>query len=139
GAGGPGAALARHADIDLISFTGSSQTGKQLLVASGESNMKRLILECGGKSPNIVFDDCPDLEGVANAIVSRAFWNQGQVCTASSRLLLQGGIKDRLLPLIVEKCAALTPGDPLDATSRFGALVSGAHQRKVLDYLESGM
>jgi len=137
--GGPiGAALAHHRDVDLITFTGSTQTGKRLLIASGESNMKRLILECGGKAPNIVCDDCPDLEGVADAIVARAFWNQGQVCTASSRLLIQDSIKDRLLPLILARVSALGPQDPLEAESKFGPLVSAGHRRKVLDYIEDG-
>jgi len=138
GASAVGAALTQHRDVDLISFTGSTQTGKQLLIASGESNMKRLILECGGKAPNIVFDDCPDLDGVADAIVARAFWNQGQVCTASSRLLIQDSIKVKLLSLIVQKCSSLNPQDPLKADSTFGALVSETHQRKVLGYIESG-
>jgi acyl-CoA reductase-like NAD-dependent aldehyde dehydrogenase len=92
-----GAALSHHRDVNLISFTGSSQTGKQLLVAAGKSNMKRLVLECGGKAPNIVFEDCPDIPAVVDAILARAFWNQGQVCTASSRLLLHQGIAEQLM------------------------------------------
>ena len=89
--GGPqvGVALAHHRHIDLLTFTGSSNTGKALLIAAGESNMKKLILECGGKSPNIVFNDSPNLDAMADAIVARAYRNQGQVCTASSRLLIQ--------------------------------------------------
>jgi acyl-CoA reductase-like NAD-dependent aldehyde dehydrogenase len=138
GAGALGSALARHHDVDLVSFTGSSATGKRLLIASGESNMKRLILECGGKAPSIVFDDCPDLDGVAAGIVKRAFWNQGEVCTASSRLLLQESIKEKLLPLIVEKTAALDPQDPLRAESKFGALVSHGHRLKVQAYIARG-
>lgn len=133
-----GEELSRHPDVDLVSFTGSSQTGRRLLIASGESNMKRLILECGGKSPNIVFDDCPDLEAAANAVVRRAFWNQGQVCTASSRLLIQASVKDDLLPLIVQKSMALGLGDPLDPDTQFGPLVSKAHQLKVTEYIRSG-
>jgi acyl-CoA reductase-like NAD-dependent aldehyde dehydrogenase len=138
GAGLVGSALARHRDVDLITFTGSSHTGKRLLIASGESNMKRLILECGGKAPNIIFDDSPNLEGVADAIVARAFWNQGQVCTASSRILIQDSIKNELLPLIIKKAAALNPQDPLKAESKFGALASEAHRQKVLGYIDSG-
>jgi acyl-CoA reductase-like NAD-dependent aldehyde dehydrogenase len=133
-----GSALALHRDVDLLTFTGSSRTGKKLLVASGESNMKRLILECGGKAPNIVFDDCPDLEAVAEGIVARAFWNQGQVCTASSRLLVQSSIKDELLQIIIQKASSLSPGDPLQPGTTFGAMVSQEHQRKVLSYVESG-
>lgn len=133
-----GSAVASHRDVDLLTFTGSSRTGKKLLVASGESNMKRLILECGGKAPNIVFDDCPDLQAVAEGIVARAFWNQGQVCTASSRLLVHSSIKDELLQIIIQKASSLSPGDPLQPATTFGAVVSQEHQRKVQSYVESG-
>lgn len=138
--GGPGvgAALAHHLDVDLVSFTGSTHTGKKLLIASAQSNMKRMLLECGGKAPNIVFDDCPPLDLVADAIVARAFWNQGQVCTASSRLLIQAGIKDELLRLLVRKTSALVPGDPLNIETKFGALVSQDHQKKVMGYIRAG-
>jgi acyl-CoA reductase-like NAD-dependent aldehyde dehydrogenase len=132
-----GAALAKHPDVNLVSFTGSSQTGKRLMIAAGESNMKRLILECGGKAPNIVFNDSPNLEAVADAVVARAFWNQGQVCTASSRLLVHAGIKNDLMPLIIQRVRALIPADPLDPKTKFGALVSMGHQQKVLDHIES--
>jgi acyl-CoA reductase-like NAD-dependent aldehyde dehydrogenase len=100
--------------------------------------MKRLVLECGGKAPNIVFEDSPDLKAVAEAVVGRAFWNQGQVCTASSRLLIQESISEKLLPLVIERCAALKLGDPLDPKTRFGAVVSREHRQKVLGYIESG-
>jgi acyl-CoA reductase-like NAD-dependent aldehyde dehydrogenase len=138
--GGPqvGAALARHCGVDLLTFTGSSLTGSRLMVAAGESNMKRLILECGGKAPNIVFDDCPDLAAVADSVVRRAFWNQGEVCSASSRLLVHRPIKDALLRLIVEKTVALVMGDPLQAETQFGALVSAPHREKVLRYIGAG-
>jgi acyl-CoA reductase-like NAD-dependent aldehyde dehydrogenase len=133
-----GAALAHHQDVDMISFTGSSRTGKRLLVAAGESNMKRLLLECGGKAPNIVFNDAPDLGAVATGIIARAFWNQGQVCTASSRLLVQQDIREELMRLLIERAAALHPGDPLKEPTTFGALVSAAHREKVLGYIGSG-
>jgi acyl-CoA reductase-like NAD-dependent aldehyde dehydrogenase len=133
-----GAALARHQDVDMITFTGSSRTGKLLLVAAGESNMKRLMLECGGKAPNIVFADAPDLAAVADGIIARAFWNQGQVCTASSRLLVQEDIKDALLGLVIERASVLQPGDPLKEQTTFGALVSNGHREKVLGYIASG-
>jgi acyl-CoA reductase-like NAD-dependent aldehyde dehydrogenase len=138
--GGPdiGSALAHHCDVALVSFTGSTRTGKQLLIASGNSNMKRLILECGGKAPNIVFDDSPDLEAIADAVVNRAFWNQGQVCTASSRLLVHEGIKKALMPLIIERTAALLPRDPLDPTATYGALVSRKHCQRVWDFIDIG-
>jgi acyl-CoA reductase-like NAD-dependent aldehyde dehydrogenase len=138
GAGNVGAQLSRHADVDMVTFTGSSRTGKALLVASGESNMKRLMLECGGKAPNIVFADAPDLAAVADGVVARAFWNQGEVCTASSRLLVHEDIKDELLLLVIARAAALAPGDPLKADTRFGALVSAGHKEKVLGYVADG-
>jgi acyl-CoA reductase-like NAD-dependent aldehyde dehydrogenase len=136
GGGMLGGALAHHSDVDLVTFTGSTATGKQLLIASGQSNMKRLVLECGGKAPNIVFEDCPNLAAVADGVVARAFWNQGQVCTASSRLLVQESIRDELLGLIVSNTSALEMGDPLLSDTRFAALVSREHQRKVMNYID---
>jgi len=133
-----GAALANHRDIDLLSFTGSTATGKRLLVAAGESNMKKVILECGGKAPNIVFEDCPDLDAVAAAVIARAFWNQGQVCTASTRLLVQESVKENLLSLIKEKTHFYVPGDPLLAETRLGAVISADHARKIRGYVELG-
>jgi acyl-CoA reductase-like NAD-dependent aldehyde dehydrogenase len=133
-----GNALALHRDVDLIAFTGSTATGKRLLIASGESNMKRLVLECGGKAPNIVFEDCPHLEAVADAVVARAFWNQGEVCTASSRLLVQASVKDDLLRMVLGRLSALVPGDPLNPQTKFGALVSAIHERKVREYVSQG-
>jgi acyl-CoA reductase-like NAD-dependent aldehyde dehydrogenase len=135
GDGALGMLLAHRPDVDLITFTGSSATGRALLVAAGQSNMKRLILECGGKAPNIVFDDCPDLDAVATAIVASAYWNQGEVCVASSRLLVQESIKSDLLALLMDKVSQVTPGDPLDPQTRYGALVSRQHVDKVLSYL----
>jgi len=95
--GGPmvGDALARHMDVDLLTFVGSSAMGKLLMKAAGESNMKRLILECGGKSPFIVFDDCEDyLEHVADRVVECAFPNQGALCSSGTRLLVQDSIRE---------------------------------------------
>jgi acyl-CoA reductase-like NAD-dependent aldehyde dehydrogenase len=131
-----GAAIAHHPNIDLLSFTGSSRTGRALLAAAGESNMKRLLLECGGKAPNIVFEDCPDVEAVAAAVVTSAFGNQGEVCVASSRLLVQASIAAELQERINAKLGALTAGDPLDSATRYGALVSREHLEKVTGYVE---
>ena len=135
GAASVGSALAQHGGIDCISFTGSTRTGKQMLVSAGTSNMKRLILECGGKAPNIVFNDCPNLSAAAEAIVASAYWNQGQVCVASSRLLVQRDVKDELLAAVIQKTEALRMGDPLDPKTRFGALVSAEHRSKVSGYI----
>lgn len=131
--------LAHHPDIDLLSFTGSSDTGKKMMVAAGQSNMKRLILECGGKSPFIVFEDCPkDLDFVAEAVVDMAFRNQGELCVAGSRLLVQASIRDQLLPKIVEKTTKLKAQDPLDPESVFGPLINETQMNKVLDLIEIG-
>ena len=132
-----GAALAEHHDVDLRSFVGSSATGKRLMTAAGKSNMKRLILECGGKSPYLVFNDCTDdLDALAADIVGRAFPNQGALCVAATRLLIQHDIKDQLLPKILEHTAKIKPADPLDSRTTFGALVNEAHMKKVLAYIE---
>lgn len=135
-----GDALARHPDVRLLSFTGSSATGKRMQVAAGESNMKRLILECGGKSPYIVFDDyTEDLDALAQDIVSESFKNQGAICVSASRILLQKDIKDALLPKIVDHAKAIQPGDPLDPDTTFGAIMNEAHMKKVLGYVQSGL
>jgi acyl-CoA reductase-like NAD-dependent aldehyde dehydrogenase len=134
-----GEALARHRDIGLLSFTGSSATGKKLMVSAGQSNMKRLMLECGGKSPFIVFEDCADdLDFVAQSAVQNAFANQGEVCAAGTRLLIHESLKERLLPKLVEHAGRLTPEDPLDPMTSFGALINEAHLLKVMAYIESG-
>lgn len=134
-----GSILARHGEIDGLTFTGSTSTGKKIVVAAGESNLKRLTLECGGKAPNIVFDDVSDLQAVAESVAARAFWNQGQVCTASSRLLVHETIKDRLLPMLIDKVSQLRPGDPLSPRAKLGAVVSKTHQEKVHRYVEIGV
>lgn len=138
GDGRIGEALARHKNVDLLTFTGSTATGRRILVSSAESNMKRLVLECGGKAPSIVFADAPDLAQVAAGVVTRAFWNQGEVCTASSRLLVQESVKEELLAHILARLEDLRAGDPLDPRTRFGALVSQGHLGKVLDYVDAG-
>ena len=133
-----GATLARHKDVDLLTFTGSTQTGKTLLIAAGESNLKRVTLECGGKAPNIIFEDCPDLDDVASAVTANAFWNQGQVCSASSRILIHRDIKEKLLSKILERTANLVPGDPLDLQTTFGPLINEVQRDKVLAYIAGG-
>ena len=139
--GGPsvGDALARHMDIDMLAFVGSSATGKLLMKAAGESNMKRLNLECGGKSPYIVYDDCEEyLDMVAADVVDTAFPNQGALCVAGTRLLVQDSIREKLMPKILEHAAKIVPKDPLDAECTFGAMMNEAHMNKVLGYIEAG-
>ena len=134
-----GAALVEHPDVNMIAFVGSSATGRQIMASAGQSGMKRVLLECGGKSPYIVFDDCPeDLDFIAQDIVDTAFPNQGALCVAGTRLLIQENMRDRLLPLVVEKAAAIKAGDPLSPEATFGALVNKEHMNKVLAYIDSG-
>jgi 4-guanidinobutyraldehyde dehydrogenase/NAD-dependent aldehyde dehydrogenase len=101
-----GKALALHMDVDTLVFTGSTKIAKQLMIYAGESNMKRVWLEAGGKSPNIVFADAPDLQAAAEAAASAIAFNQGEVCTAGSRLLVERSIKDKFLPMVVEALKA---------------------------------
>ncbi|MDC7827999.1 MULTISPECIES: aldehyde dehydrogenase [Pseudomonas] len=133
-----GQALALHADVDTLVFTGSTRIAKQLLVYAGESNMKRVWLEAGGKSPNIVFADAPDLVAAAEAAAAAIAFNQGEVCVAGSRLLVERSIKERFLALVAEALQAWAPGHALDPSTRVGALVDEGHLRTVLGFIEAG-
>jgi len=141
GTGETGDALARHSDVDMLAFTGSTQTGKALLRATGESSMKPLLLECGGKSPEIVLPDMADtdLADLAQAIVGGAFANQGQLCVARSRLLLHTSLHDRLIEQILAAANRLLPGDPGDPETRFGPLASAAQRDKVIGLIDRGI
>ncbi|MDE2219070.1 MAG: aldehyde dehydrogenase [Gammaproteobacteria bacterium] len=133
-----GRALALHLDVDAIAFTGSTATGKLIAQYAAQSNLKRVSLECGGKSPNIVMADYPDLKRAARAAASAIFFNQGEMCSAGSRLLVQEGIRDALLEEITAIARTLPPGDPLDAATRLGALVDEPQTQRVLDYIAAG-
>jgi acyl-CoA reductase-like NAD-dependent aldehyde dehydrogenase len=133
-----GEALALHMDVDCIGFTGSTRTGKRMLQYSGQSNMKRVWLECGGKSPNIILADCPDLDRAAAAAASAIFFNQGEMCTAGSRLVVEEKVRDRVLDRIVEVSRRRQPGDPLDPSTRLGAIVDDVQLKTVLGYIDSG-
>ncbi|WMJ02137.1 aldehyde dehydrogenase [Pseudomonas chlororaphis subsp. aurantiaca] len=133
-----GKALALHMDVDVLAFTGSTAVGKQLLVYSGQSNMKRVWLEAGGKSPNVVFADAPDLRAAAEAAASAIAFNQGEVCTAGSRLLVERSIRDQFIPLLVDAIKAWKPGHALDPDTRVGALVDQRQLDNVLRYIDIG-
>lgn len=133
-----GKALALHMDVDTLVFTGSTRVAKQLMIYAGESNMKRVWLEAGGKSPNIVFADAPDLQAAAQVAAGAIAFNQGEVCTAGSRLLVERSIKERFLPLVVEALKAWKPGNPLDPATNVGALVDTQQLNTVLGYIEAG-
>jgi 4-guanidinobutyraldehyde dehydrogenase / NAD-dependent aldehyde dehydrogenase len=133
-----GKALALHMDVDCVAFTGSTATGRAIMQYAGQSNLKRVSLECGGKSPNIVMADYPDLDKAATAAAYAIFYNQGEVCSAASRLLLQEGIKDAVLEKVQAIGRTLQPGDPLDPATRLGAIVDEAQMKRVLGYIDSG-
>lgn len=133
-----GEPLGRHMDIDAVSFTGSTETGRRFLRYAAESNLKEVTLEMGGKNPAIVLDDAENLDRVAAHVVNGAFWNMGENCSASSRLIVQKGVKDELLKRIVAHTREWPMGDPLDPVNRVGALVSKAHYDKVASYLGKG-
>ncbi|MFO7338724.1 MAG: aldehyde dehydrogenase [Lysobacteraceae bacterium] len=133
-----GEPLARHMDVDGLVFTGSTAVGKHLLRCAGESNMKRVYLECGGKSPNIVFADAPDLDRAAEAAAVGIFYNQGEVCTAASRLLVERPIRDEFVARVVEAGRRMQPRHPLEPGAPMGALVDEGQTRRVLDYIARG-
>ena len=131
-----GEPIGRHMDIDAVSFTGSTVTGKRFLTYSGESNAKEITLEMGGKNPAIVMEDAENLDRVAAHVVNGAFWNMGENCSASSRLIVHKDVKAELLERIAHHAAQWNTGDPLDPETRLGALVSAAHFNKVCGYVE---
>ncbi|WP_372873800.1 aldehyde dehydrogenase [Pseudomonas sp.] len=133
-----GKALALHMDVDTLVFTGSTKIAKQLMIYAGESNMKRVWLEAGGKSPNIVFADAPDLQAAAEAAAGAIAFNQGEVCTAGSRLLVENSIKERFVPMVVEAIKSWKPGHPLDPDTNVGALVDVTQMNNVLSYIQAG-
>jgi 4-guanidinobutyraldehyde dehydrogenase / NAD-dependent aldehyde dehydrogenase len=138
--GGPtaGRALGLHPDVDCIAFTGSGEVGKLFLQYAGQSNMKRVWLECGGKTPFVVLDDCKDLARAAQAAATAIFFNQGEVCVAGSRLLAHRKVKDALVEAIVAESRQRQPGMPLDPATRMGAIVDAAQHSKILDYITLG-
>ena len=133
-----GQALGRHMDVDMVAFTGSTEVGKFFLRYSGESNMKHISLECGGKSPNIVFADMPDLEAAAKSAAAGVYYNTGQTCNAPTRLLVEERIKDEFIPLVAKHAEAWAPGDPLDRGTRMGSVVDETQMKRILTYIDIG-
>lgn len=130
-----GEPLGRHPDVDMVSFTGSTETGRRFLHYSADSNLKEVVLEMGGKNPCIVMDDAENLDAVAAHVVNGAFWNMGENCSAASRLIVHKDIREALLRKVGEHAREWPVGDPLDPETRVGALVSKAHYKKVCGYL----
>jgi gamma-glutamyl-gamma-aminobutyraldehyde dehydrogenase len=138
GAGEPGKLLALHPDVDCLAFTGSTNVGKLIMQYAGQSNLKRVWLELGGKSPNIVMPDCADLDRAANAAAGAIFYNMGEMCTAGSRLLVHRDIKDAFLDKLIAAARSYTPGNPLDPKTSMGAIVDLVQLDRVLSYIEAG-
>jgi gamma-glutamyl-gamma-aminobutyraldehyde dehydrogenase len=134
-----GKALALHMDVDKIAFTGSTEVGKLMMVYAGQSNMKRVTTECGGKTPQIILGDVADLDRAAEYAVNGIYGNQGEVCNAGSRLLVEERLHDAFVERFRAKAkAAFVPGDPLDPATSMGPLVTRAQQKRVLDYIAIG-
>ena len=138
GAGDTGRLLAGHMDVDCVAFTGSTAVGRQIAGCAAASNLKRTWLELGGKSPQLILADCPDLEQAARAVAGGIFFNQGEMCSAGSRVLVHNSLKDALIDAVRTAAGRWLPGDPLDPATRMGAIVDEQQFRKVQDYLDSG-
>lgn len=133
-----GKALALHMDVDGIAFTGSTATGRSIMQFAGQSNLKRVSLECGGKSPNIVMADYPDLDKAAAAAAAAIFFNQGEMCSAGSRLLVHESVKEAVLEKVQQIGREMRPGDPLDPQTKLGAIVDETQMKRVLSYIDAG-
>ena len=134
-----GKPLALHPDVDMVTFTGSTEVGKLMLRYAADSNMKRVSLECGGKSPVVILADCPDVDAAAEAVAWGIFYNQGETCHASSRVIVHRSVRERFVEAVKAKVVAQIPqGHPLDPSTAMGALVEERHMVRVLDYIRLG-
>ena len=133
-----GAALGRHPEVDCLAFTGSTEVGRRFLAFSAESNLKRVLLELGGKSPQLVFPDITDFPSVAANVANAIFWNMGENCSAGSRLIVHRAVKDRLIEAVLAELVNWPVGDPLEPATKIGALISRGQMEKVLNYVDIG-
>ncbi|MEO0810681.1 MAG: aldehyde dehydrogenase [Pseudomonadota bacterium] len=133
-----GQALGMHMDVDCLAFTGSTTIGKRFMQYSGQSNMKQVWPETGGKSPNLVFADCENLDAAADMAAFGIFFNQGEVCSANSRLYVERSIKDTFVEKLIERARNTQPGDPLDPNSKMGAIVDSKQTRGIMKFVEEG-
>ncbi|PRC94566.1 aldehyde dehydrogenase [Solimicrobium silvestre] len=133
-----GSALALHNDVDCIGFTGSTRIGKKIMEYAGQSNLKRVWTELGGKSPNIVCADCPNLDEAVEAAIGSIYFNQGESCNAPSRLFIEESIKDKFIEKALAMLPAYVPGDPLDPATVMGAIVDNIQLNSVMGFIESG-
>jgi acyl-CoA reductase-like NAD-dependent aldehyde dehydrogenase len=132
-----GAAIVEHPGVDKVAFTGSVEVGK-LIMRNAASTLKKVTLELGGKSPNVVFADA-NLEFAAKVALSGIFFNQGQMCTAGSRILIEASARDQFMEVLAGRAAKMVVGDPLDPKTRMGSLVSEEQMNRVLGYVEKGV
>jgi acyl-CoA reductase-like NAD-dependent aldehyde dehydrogenase len=133
-----GKPLALHGDVDMVSFTGSTEVGKLMLRYSSESNLKRVALECGGKSPHVVMQDA-DIEAAASGIAWGIYYNSGETCHAGSRVIVHESVKDALIEAIARVAATITLGHPFDPATQMGALIDLGHMQRVLGFIDSGV
>lgn len=133
-----GKALGLHPDVDMLTFTGSTEIGRQFLRYAADSNLKKVVLECGGKSPQIVMGDVGDqIEQIAENLAGAAFWNMGQNCTCGSRILVQSSIKDVFLDALVRATAQWKVGQPTDRSTKLGPLIEASALKRVLGAIET--
>ncbi|WP_170409851.1 aldehyde dehydrogenase [Ruegeria arenilitoris] len=133
-----GRALGLHMDVDCLAFTGSTAIGKMFMQYSGQSNLKQVWPETGGKSPNLVFADCEDLDAAADMAAFGIFFNQGEVCSANSRLYVERSIKDAFVEKLIARAQAMQPGDPLDPASKMGAIVDEKQTQGIMRFVDEG-
>jgi gamma-glutamyl-gamma-aminobutyraldehyde dehydrogenase len=133
-----GRALGLHMDVDCLAFTGSTATGKRFMEYSGQSNLKQVWPETGGKSPNLVFADCEDLEAAADMAAFGIFFNQGEVCSANSRLYVERSIKDALVEKLIARAEGMQPGVPLEPATKMGAIVDEEQTQGIMRFVEAG-
>ena len=131
-----GEPLGRHMDVDMVSFTGSTETGRHFLRYAADSNLKKVVLECGGKNPAVVLSDAEHLDYVAEHVVNAAFWNMGENCSAASRLIVHRDVKAPLMERVLARVRDWKVGDPLDPANHLGALIDAGHCKKVGKYLK---
>jgi gamma-glutamyl-gamma-aminobutyraldehyde dehydrogenase len=131
-----GKALGLHPDVDCLVFTGSTQVGKYFMQYSAQSNLKQVWLECGGKSPNLIFEDCQDLDLAAEKAAFGIFFNQGEVCSANSRLYVQRSVMDAFIEKLQAKARDWMPGDPLNPASRAGAIVDAEQTNRIMKAID---